>query len=66
VAHVLCSRTSPVLICCAPAATEWRDIMIEAAKGAIILAILERLFLTRPLYWLEVRTHAACMPSGRI
>jgi len=40
--------------------------MIEAAKGAIILAILERLFLTRPLYWLEVRTHAARMPSGRI
>ena len=37
------------------AATEWKDIAIEAAKAAVILLILERLFLTRNGSWLEVR-----------
>jgi hypothetical protein len=37
------------------AATEWKDIAIEAVKGTIILIILERLFLTRNSAWLEVR-----------
>ena len=41
------------------AATEWKDILTEAAKGAIILAILERLCLTRPTSWLEVRAGGA-------
>lgn len=35
------------------AASEWRSILEEAVKGAIILAILERLFLTRNSGWLE-------------
>ncbi len=35
------------------AAAEWQDILKEAVKGAIILAILERLRLTRPVNWLE-------------
>jgi hypothetical protein len=35
------------------AATEWQSILEEAAKGAIILAILERLCLTRNSNWLE-------------
>ena len=34
-------------------ATEWRGIVIEAAKGAFVLAILERLCLTRAQPWLE-------------
>jgi hypothetical protein len=37
------------------AVTEWRPIVEEAIKGAIILAILERLLLTRHSNWLEVR-----------
>ena len=35
------------------AATEWKDIATEAAKAAVILVILERLFLTRNASWLE-------------
>jgi hypothetical protein len=34
-------------------ATEWRGIIIEAAKGAFVLAVLERLCLTRAQPWLE-------------
>jgi hypothetical protein len=30
-----------------------QDILVEAAKGAVILAILERLLMTRPQYFLE-------------
>ncbi len=35
------------------AAAEWKDIVTEAVKGALLLAILERLFLTRPASWVE-------------
>ena len=35
------------------AATEWKDIATEAAKAALILFIMERLFLTRNASWLE-------------
>ena len=35
------------------AAVEWKEILKEAAKGMVILAILERLHLTRPVNWLE-------------
>ena len=35
------------------AASEWQDIVKEAATGVIILAILERLHFTRPVSWLE-------------
>ena len=35
------------------AATEWKDIATEAAKAALVLFILERLFLTRNASWLE-------------
>lgn len=34
-------------------ATEWRGIIVQAAKGAFVLAVLERLCLTRPQPWLE-------------
>jgi hypothetical protein len=37
------------------AVTEWRPIVEEAIKAAIIMAILERLLLTRHSNWLEVR-----------
>ena len=37
------------------AAAEWKDVAIEAAKAAVILAILERLYLTSNASWLEVR-----------
>ena len=45
-------------------ATEWRGIIVEAAKGAFVLAILERLCLTRAQPWLEcvpVMDIAACL-----
>ena len=32
---------------------------MAAVKGAIVLAVLERLMLTRPSNWLEVRTSPA-------
>ena len=35
------------------AAAEWQDIAKEAAKGVVILLILERLHVTRPVSWLE-------------
>ena len=34
-------------------AAEFRQILIAAAKGAFVLAVLERLFLTGPAEWLE-------------
>jgi hypothetical protein len=34
-------------------AAEWQQIVVAALKGALVLAILERLCLTRPLQWLE-------------
>ena len=37
------------------AATEWRDIVQETAKGMIILVLMETLMLTRDSSWLEVR-----------
>ena len=35
------------------AATEWKDIVVEAIKATVILIILERCFLTRNSAWLE-------------
>jgi hypothetical protein len=37
------------------AAAEWKSVLQEAAKAAVVLAILERLCLTRHENWLEVR-----------
>jgi len=34
-------------------ASEWKDVVTEAMKGAIILAILERLYVTRSNSWFE-------------
>jgi hypothetical protein len=47
------------------AAAEWQDVVKEALKAAVILAILERLHLTKPVSWLEVRRRAlAWLASG--
>jgi hypothetical protein len=35
------------------AASEWQDIAKELATGLVILVILERVYLTRPVAWLE-------------
>ena len=35
------------------AASEWKDVVTEAMKGAIFLAILERLYITRSNSWFE-------------
>ena len=34
-------------------AVEWKDVLIEALKGAVILAILERFYVTRTASWFE-------------
>ena len=34
-------------------ASEWKDVVTEAMKGAIFLAILERLYFTRSNSWFE-------------
>ena len=34
-------------------AVEWKDVLIESLKGAVILAILERLYVTRAGSWFE-------------
>jgi hypothetical protein len=35
------------------AATEWREVAKEALKGAAVVVLLETLYLTRNLHWLE-------------
>jgi hypothetical protein len=40
----------------APAPRCSQPIVIEALKGVLVLALMERLLLTRPSHWLEVRT----------
>jgi hypothetical protein len=46
------------------AAAEWKDIATEAAKGVLLLAILETLMLTRPVAWLEARPAACSLATG--
>jgi hypothetical protein len=57
-------------------ASEWKDVVTEAMKGAIILAILERLYITRSASWfedhigapfrqLQIHTAEGCTPSDR-
>lgn len=37
------------------AAAEWKQVATEAIQGVVLLAILERLHLTRRVNWFEVR-----------
>ena len=34
-------------------AVEWKDVLFESLKGAVILAILERFYVTRANSWFE-------------
>ena len=44
------------------AAAEWKDIATEAAKTIVILAILERLHVTKSVSWLEDVRALCCAP----
>ncbi len=44
-------------------ATQWKDILIETLKGLLILAILERLMLTRHGGWCVSHTRAFLFAS---
>ena len=45
------------------AATEWKDIFIEAAKGLVVLVILERLLLTGDASWMEDHLDYLCLQA---
>ena len=34
-------------------ASEWKDVFIESLKGAVILAMFERFYVTRTASWFE-------------
>ena len=43
-------------------AVEWKDVLIESMKGAVILALLERFYVTRAASWFEDHIGAcACL-----
>ena len=42
-------------------AVEWKDVLIESLKGAVILAILERLYVTRAGSWFEDHIGASAL-----
>ena len=46
---------------------EWKDVFIEAMKGAVILALLERFYVTRANSWFEdhIGACAACTTQCR-
>ena len=46
-------------------ASEWQDVLIESLKGAIILVILERLYITRCTSWFEDHV-GACAAALRL
>ena len=47
-------------------ATEWKDVFIESMKGAIILAMLERFYVTRAASWYEDHIGAClCLRARR-
>ena len=40
-----------------------QDILSEALRGAVLIVILERLYLTRPTPWLEGHLDYACLQA---
>ncbi len=42
-------------------AVEWKDVLVESLKGAVILAILERLYVTRAASWFEDHIGASAL-----
>ena len=48
-------------------AVEWKDVLIESMKGAVILALLERFYVTRAASWFEDHIGAfACSTCARL
>lgn len=45
------------------AATQWRDIVVEALKGLVVLAVLERMLLTSNISWMEDHLDYLCLQS---
>jgi hypothetical protein len=45
------------------AAAEWKDIVVEALKGLVVLAILERMLLTSDISWLEDHLDYLCLQA---
>jgi hypothetical protein len=45
------------------AATQWRDIVVEALKGLVVLAVLERMLLTSNIGWMEDHLDYLCLQS---
>ena len=45
------------------AAMEWRDIVVEALKGIVLLVVLERLLLTSDISWMEDHLDYLCLQS---
>ena len=58
----VCSHDSADHAC----SLQWKDVAQEAVKAAVILVVLERLFLSPNTFWLEARACAAQLgvPSG--
>ena len=47
-------------------AVEWKDVLIESLKGAVILAILERFYVTRTASWFEDHIGKSWRPSHAV
>ena len=45
------------------AATEWREVVNEALKAALLLLVLESLYLTRNVHWLEENVDHASLQA---
>jgi hypothetical protein len=44
--------------------TAVQDILQEALRGAVVVVILERLYLTRSVFWLEQHLDYLCLQSS--
>jgi hypothetical protein len=45
------------------AATEWKDIFVEALKGVVVLVVMERLLLTSDISWMEDQLDYLCLQA---
>ena len=46
-------------------AVEWKDVLIESMKGAVILALLERFYVTKAASWFEDHIGACAVLDWR-
>ena len=58
-----CIRGSRLVTHASAAVARVQDILSQALRGAVVLAILERLYLTRPTPWLEEHLDFACLQA---